>query len=129
VAKDVTLALPKELGLPQHIELARHFADYHFVSKGVVVDVAIQHHSDDNPHAHLYVTTRRLNGKAFDKYKARDLNPAFSNGKGGKGFVSEQDYWGEQWREFQNQFFQQHDLDLLVEENHLISQRHEGPRL
>jgi len=126
VAKDVVLALPKELELSDHISLARHFAKYHFVDKGLVVDIAIHNHGDGNPHAHLYVTTRRLLGSHFDKYKARDLNPSFANWKGGNGFVSEQDYWGEQWRVFQDDFFKAHAMDVLVDENHLIPERHEG---
>ncbi|WP_367606733.1 MobA/MobL family protein [Legionella sp. W05-934-2] len=121
LCKDFVLALPRELDIVQQIELARRFANTHFVSNGLPADVAIHDHGDGNPHAHILVTTRRLEGHNFSKHKARDLNPAFA-----KGFVVEQDYWGEQWREMQNEFFVEKNLGLQVDANHLISERHRG---
>ncbi|HEO1398262.1 TPA: Ti-type conjugative transfer relaxase TraA [Legionella pneumophila] len=121
VCKDIVLALPKELDLVQQIELARRFAQTHFVNKGVPADIAIHDHHDGNPHAHILITTRRLEKTGFSKYKARDLNPAFA-----KGFIVEKDYWGEQWRDMQNEYFLENNLDLTVDLNHLISERHHG---
>lgn len=121
VCKDIVLALPKELDLVQQIELARRFAQTHFVDKGVPADIAIHDHHDGNPHAHILITTRRLEKTGFSKYKARDLNPAFA-----KGFIVEKDYWGEQWRDMQNEYFLEKKLDLTVDLNHLISERHHG---
>lgn len=121
VCKDIVLALPKELDLVQQIELARRFAQTHFVDKGVPADIAIHDHHDGNPHAHILITTRRLEKTGFSKYKARDLNPAFA-----KGFIVEKDYWGEQWRDMQNEYFLENNLDLTVDLNHLISERHHG---
>nr|WP_248295687.1 Ti-type conjugative transfer relaxase TraA [Legionella pneumophila] len=121
VCKDIVLALHKELDLVQRNELARRFAQNHFVDKGVPADVAIHDHHDGNPHAHILITTRRLEKTGFSKYKARDLNPAFA-----KGFIVEKDYWGEQWRDMQNEYFLENNLDLTVDLNHLISERHHG---
>lgn len=121
VCKDVVLALPKELELSQQIELTKRFAQTHFVEHGIPVDIAIHDHGDGNPHAHILAATRRLEKTAFSKYKARDLNPAFYSGK-----IIEQDYWSEQWRELQNDFFKDKDIDLAVDLNHLIPERHEG---
>lgn len=121
LCKDVVLALPKELNRVQHIELARRFAQLHFVENGLACDVAIHDGNDGNPHAHILVTLRRIEGNQFSKYKARDLNPQFA-----KGLIVEGDYWHEQWREFQNAYFQEKDIDLAVDLNHLISERHAG---
>lgn len=121
LCKDIVLALPKELDEVQQIELARRFAEHHFVSNGLVADIAIHNHGDGNPHAHILVTTRRLEREGFSKYKARDLNPAFAKGK-----VVEQDYWGEQWRDMQNEFFLESQINLKVDPNHLIPERHHG---
>ncbi|MCX7124557.1 MAG: Ti-type conjugative transfer relaxase TraA [Gammaproteobacteria bacterium] len=126
VAKDVILALPRELDLEKRIDLARQFAYDHFVKHGLAVDVALHDHSDSNPHAHLYVTTRRIIGKTLDRYKARDLNPSFANWKGGRGFISEQDYWDQEWRSFQTTFFEKEKLEITVDENFIIPQRHHG---
>ncbi|HAT7749217.1 TPA: Ti-type conjugative transfer relaxase TraA [Legionella pneumophila] len=121
LCKDFVLALPRELNLLQQIELAKRFAQTHFVEKGLPADISIHDHGDGNPHAHILIPTRRLEYSRFSKYKARDLNPVFA-----KGFVVEQDYWGEQWREMQNEFFIENNLDLQVDANHLISERHRG---
>jgi len=120
ICKDIVLALPKELDLTNQIELATRFAQTHFVNEGIPIEIAI-HHDEGNPHAHILVTTRRLEQTGFSKHKARDLNPAFYSGK-----VVEQDYWGEQWRDFQNDYFKTNKLDYSVDLNHLIPERHEG---
>lgn len=121
ICKDIVLALPKELNLDQQIEITKGFAQLHFVNHGLPADIAIHNHDDGNPHAHILVTTRRLEKNSFSRYKARDLNPTFAN-----KFIVEKDYWGEQWRDFQNQFFIEHQLDLSVDLNHVISERHTG---
>lgn len=126
VAKDFVLALPKELSFENQVDLTLRFAETYFVAQGVVVDVAIHDHGAGNPHAHLYVTTRRLLGNTFDRYKARDLNPSFANGPGHKGFISEKDAWNKTWEGFQNEFFKEKNLALTVDPLCAIPQRHEG---
>jgi Ti-type conjugative transfer relaxase TraA len=121
ICKDVVLALPKELDLTLQIELVRRFAQTHFVENGLPADIAIHDHGDGNPHAHILISTRRLETNGFSKYKARDLNPAFA-----KGYVVENDYWGERWREMQNDFFAEKNIDVTVDLNHFISERHNG---
>lgn len=126
LAKDIVLALPRELSHEQQILLAHNFAQTQFVSYGLIADVSIHDHGDGNPHAHIYIPTRRVIGATLAPTKARDLNPEFATGKGGKSFVAEDEIWGNRWRDFQNQFFKEHNLTLEVDENHLVSQRHNG---
>ncbi|RAP34628.1 hypothetical protein B1207_15200 [Legionella quinlivanii] len=121
VCKDVMLALPKELDLIQQIELAKRFAQTHFVDKGIPADVSIHDHGDGNPHAHILITTRRLEQTQFSKHKARDLNPQFA-----KGFITEKEQWHQQWRDFQNVYFEEKGIDLTVDLNHIIPERHHG---
>lgn len=121
VCKDIVLALPKELNREQQIELAKRFAVTHFVANGLPADIALHDHGDGNPHAHILIPTRRLEQDRFSKYKARDLNPCFA-----KGFVVEKDFWGEQWREMQNDYFREHNIDLTVDLNYVIPERHRG---
>ncbi|WP_172458199.1 Ti-type conjugative transfer relaxase TraA [Legionella quinlivanii] len=121
VCKDVMLALPKELDLIQQIELAKRFAQTHFVDKGIPADVSIHDHGDGNPHAHILITTRRLEQTQFSKHKARDLNPQFA-----KGFITEKEQWHHQWRDFQNAYFEEKGIDLIVDLNHIIPERHHG---
>lgn len=120
LCKDIVLALPKELSIEHQIALTKQFANAHFVQENLVADIAIHDHGDGNPHAHVLITTRRLEHYKFSRHKARDLNPTFAN-----KFIVE-DYWGERWRDFQNDYFIEHQLDLMVDPNHLISERHAG---
>jgi ATP-dependent exoDNAse (exonuclease V) alpha subunit len=99
VCKDIVLALPKELDLIQQIELTTRFAQTHFVENGLAADVAIHDHGDGNPHAHILITTRRIEISRLSKYKARDLNPAFA-----RSTIIEKELWGEKWRESQKHF-------------------------
>ncbi|HAU1765485.1 TPA: Ti-type conjugative transfer relaxase TraA [Legionella pneumophila] len=121
LCKDIVLALPRELNLEQHVELTKRFTQTHFVDNGLPADLSIHDDHDGNPHAHILVTTRRLEQDGFSKSKARDLNPAFA-----KGFIVEKEYWGERWREMQNEYFIEKEIDLVVDLDHLISERHHG---
>lgn len=121
LCKDIVLALPKELDFVHQIELAKRFAQTHFVENGLPADISIHDHGDGNPHAHILIPTRRLESEGFSKYKARDLNPSFACGN-----VVEKEIWGEQWRYAQETFFKEKNIDLAVDLNHVIPERHEG---
>jgi Ti-type conjugative transfer relaxase TraA len=121
ICKDFVLALPKELNQIEQIELAKRFIATYFIENGLPVDLSIHDDNDGNPHAHILVPTRRLEKNNFSKYKARDLNPNFA-----KGFVVENDYWGEKWREIQNDYFLEKDIDFRVDLNHVVPERHKG---
>ncbi len=121
IAKDIVVALPRELNLSQQIELTRNFANYHFVNKGIAVDYSIHHDDDGNPHAHLYTTTRRLEKNRFSTHKARDLEPPVA-----RSAVVAPQYWGKQWRDYQNEFFRANAIDLKVDAEHYFKTRHEG---
>lgn len=112
LAKDHVIALPKELSQKQHIEMAKRFAQEQFVNEGVVVDVSVHYHSEDNPHAHLMTTTRVIDDNGFGK-KAIHLNPSFS----GRGRVSAEEQIRHQWADFQNKYFQENNIWLEVSNN------------
>ena len=108
IAKEIVIALPNniEISDDDRIALAKQFADKYFVSKGIVADVCI-HSKNNNPHAHILLTTRRLVGNKFSRTKARDLDPEIKFKK-----VQENDAWGEKWRNTQNQYFKDKGLDI-----------------
>ena len=125
VAKEIVIALPNniEVSDDDRIALAKQFADKYFVSKGIVADICI-HSKNNNPHAHILLTTRRLIGDKFSRTKARDLDPSVRFKK-----VQENDAWGEKWRKMQNQYFKDKGLDIQVDSNGIISQIHVGPSM
>ncbi|EKF6444201.1 MobA/MobL family protein [Salmonella enterica] len=66
LAKDFKISLPIELSPEQNKALILDFAKQAFVSKGMVVDLAI-HDIDTQPHSHIKTTTRELTLDGFGK--------------------------------------------------------------
>ena len=135
VAREIVLALPANADLTDadRIELARSFAERHFVSKGLAVqlDVHAPHEGDieserANWHAHLLITTRRLEGEEFAAKKARDLDPEVRRA-GGRAVVADGEAWGELWRDHQNRYFVEHGIDARVDPTATHAQQHIGP--
>jgi len=130
-AREVLLALPSDAGLDLEdwITMSREFAVENFVSKGlgVQLDIHTPHKGEVNVHAHLLITTRRIEGDRFASAKARDLDPEVRTLKGGQKAVTEAERWGVLWRDYQNRYFEREGLDILVDEVGTYAQRHEGP--
>lgn len=122
LAKEIEMALPRELPRATWLELVRTFADA-YVSLGFVVDLAI--HDDGtahNPHSHLLLTTRVLAGEGFGpKVRAAD----------GKAFVLEA---RKLWATLTNGMFAKKGFALTIDyrshaENGVAEEpgRHRGP--
>lgn len=73
LAREVMIALPKELTQEQRIELVRDYARI-FVRMGMIADIAIHDKGDGNPHAHIMLTDRELDGDHFADKKNREWN-------------------------------------------------------
>ncbi|MDP1736002.1 MAG: MobQ family relaxase [Caulobacter sp.] len=81
LAREIEITLPRELTRDQQIGLVRSFVREHFVSKGMVADIAI-HRPDasdgkEQPHAHVLLTLRQLDAGSetgFSPTKERDWN-------------------------------------------------------
>lgn len=81
LAREIEITLPRELTRDQQVSLVRSFVREHFVSQGMVVDVAL-HRPDasdgkEQPHAHVLLTLRRLDASSetgFSPTKERDWN-------------------------------------------------------
>jgi len=130
-AREILLALPSNpgLGLEDWRDMATAFCRAQFVDKGVAVQLDIHgaHEGEVNVHAHILVSTRRLEGGAFSAAKARDLDPDIRTMKNGARAVTEAERWGVLWRDFQNAWFKERGLDIEVDEIGIVPQTHEGP--
>lgn len=76
--REVTISLPHELDADERRELLLEFAQEQFVALGMVADVAI-HAADERgqnaqPHAHVMLTLRPLDGAGFSAKKDRSWN-------------------------------------------------------
>lgn len=109
LAIDNIIALPLGLSQEQHVELAKSFAQEEYVSRGLVVDLAIHYHSDGNPHAHLMTSTRPLVG---DEFGAKDRGSSGKFYAGAK--IADEVQLRHKWAEFQNRYFKEMGIDQLV---------------
>ena len=73
VAREMNIALPKELDFEQSRELLRAFVKEEFVERGMVADFAMHMGDANNPHAHVMLTMRELAGDGFGR-KQREWN-------------------------------------------------------
>lgn len=95
VAREVNIALPVELNPQQQRHLILGFVQSTFVDAGMCADVAIHDVDSGNPHAHVMLTTRNVDGSGFTT-KNRDWND--------KKLLQS---WREQWAEHANAALEQ----------------------
>lgn len=121
VARELVLALPKELTDEQNRDLAlAYIMARHDGPGGQKVAIQWAIHRDPegkNPHLHLMESTRELTGKGFGK-KDRRLNPEFNKGQ----IVPDQ--LGSRWAEFQNTYFRERGFKLAVDPTRIVPDRH-----
>ncbi|MBF0562407.1 MAG: AAA family ATPase [Alphaproteobacteria bacterium] len=130
VAKELIVALPKEVGPADWEALARRSAEKNFVSKGLAVQIDIHADNDGNPHAHILVTMRKLGPEGFAARKSRDLEPEVTTVKGPKGAYKRVDgeHWGKTWAAEQEEYFREQGLDLKVDPTQAVAEEHLGER-
>lgn len=77
LAREIEVALPRELDRGERLELLRGFVQREFVDRGMIADVAIHEgkarDGHGQPHAHVMLTMRELTGEGFGK-KDRSWN-------------------------------------------------------
>lgn len=91
LAREINVALPKELSYDHQKELIHQYVQSEFVQKGMIADIAIHQDDPSNPHAHVMLTTRTITAEGFGP-KNRDWNQ--------KELLTQ---WREQWAEYANQ--------------------------
>lgn len=77
LAREIEVALPRELDRGERLELLRGFVQREFVDRGMIADVAIHEgkarDGHGQPHAHVMLTMRELTSEGFGK-KDRSWN-------------------------------------------------------
>ena len=73
LARELDLALPIELSHAEKQQLLRAFVQRELVSRGMVADLACHDFDSHNPHAHILLTTRTIEGDRFGN-KERSWN-------------------------------------------------------
>lgn len=77
LAREIEVALPRELAAERRVGLVREFVQDEFVSQGMIADFAVHvgraRDGAEQPHAHIMLTTRTLTTEGFGP-KNRDWN-------------------------------------------------------
>ena len=102
LAREVQVGLQREFTLDQNRELLRAFVQKQFVDRGMVADMSI-HWNDNNPHAHILLTTREIDRDGFGK-KNRDWNK--------KELLNE---WREKWAEHNNHWLKENGHEKQID--------------
>ena len=106
LAREMNIALPRELSKDQQKGLIRSFVQEQFVDKGMIADLAIHRDDVNNPHAHIMLTMRTIDETGFGK-KNRDWNADFAHSKKNeKGFITSSETCldiREKWAKYANQ--------------------------
>ena len=87
LAREFVVALPIELNREEQIELLQEFIREQFVSDGMCADAAIHDTDGHNPHAHILLTVRPLDGQGHWQYKTEKEYLCMRNGEE-KGFTT-----------------------------------------
>ena len=87
LAREFVVALPTELNQEQQISLIEKFVREQFVADGMCADAAIHDTDGHNPHAHILLTVRPLDGQGQWQYKTEKEYLCVRNGEE-RGFTA-----------------------------------------
>ena len=114
VAREVRVAIPRELRQEERRQLVRDFAQSAFVDRGMVADIAYHGGKGENPHAHVMLTTRKLTQEGFGQ-KDRSWNS--------KELLAS---WRKGWAEHANQALERAGRGERIDHRTLVVQRDEA---
>ncbi len=121
LARELEIALPRELSAEARLELLRGFVREHFTRRGMIADCAIHcpkaADGGPAPHAHILLTLRPIEGDAFGK-KAREWND-----------VAQLEQWRAQWAGAANAALERAAIAARVDHRSLHAQRQEALQL
>ncbi len=152
LAREINIALPRELSEEEQTKLALEFCQKNFVDAGMVADIGIHRDKAHNPHFHVMLTLREIddNGKFMSKSRkvyeldkdGNKIKLPSGNYKSHKENRTNWDdketlqKWRENWQRLTNQYLEKNGLSERIdcrsyaEQNSiLIPTIHEGPKV
>ncbi|AXK79531.1 hypothetical protein DW352_02750 [Pseudolabrys taiwanensis] len=123
LAREINLALPKELDAVRRKELLLNFVQEAFVNRGMAADVAIhepvpgKNASPDNHHGHIMLAMRRVTRAGLHRVKTREWNS--------RELLKE---WRALWAVHQNRALERAGVRERVDHRTLVAQRDEALR-
>ncbi|CYV41322.1 MobQ family relaxase [Streptococcus suis] len=131
LAREIEIALPKELNREKQIELVREYVKENFVKVGMCADIALHDKNDGNPHCHILLTMRPLNedttwgAKSKKEYildengeKIKLKNGNYKSRKINTTDWNEQDkaeQWRKAWADITNKYLEENSIQGKVD--------------
>ena len=131
LAREIEIALPKELNREKQINLVREYVKENFVKVGMCADIALHDKNDGNPHAHILLTMRPLNedktwgAKSKKEYildengeKVKLKNVNYKTRKIDTTDWNEQDKaeeWRKSWADITNKYLEENSIQEKVD--------------
>lgn len=131
LAREIEVALPKELDREKQINLVREYVKENFVKVGMCADIALHDKNDGNPHCHILLTMRPLNedttwgAKSKKKYildengeKVKLKNGNYKTRKINTTDWNEQDKaeeWRKAWADITNKYLEENSIHDKVD--------------
>ncbi|MBT2655397.1 MobA/MobL family protein [Bacillus sp. ISL-18] len=121
LAREINVALPKELSYAEQEKLAIEFCTDIFVNDGMVADLSIHRDDEENPHFHVMLTIRPFNEDGSWGNKQMKVKEMI-DGKQQVKAVHITDwntkekllYWREQWAHYANRFLEKDGLSERI---------------
>src|SRR5208283_3544246 len=113
LAREMDIALPRELSGEQQRDLIKSYVQEQFVEQGMVADVAIHQGLGKvpNPHAHVMLTMREIHEEGFGN-KVREWNDRANLGD-----------WREQWEKAANRELEKAGHEARIDHRRLEDQK------
>lgn len=131
LAREMEIALPKELDREKQINLVREYVKDNFVKVGMCADIALHDKNEGNPHCHILLTMRPLNedttwgAKSKKEYildengeKVKLKNGNFKTRKINTVDWNEQDKaeeWRKAWADITNKYLKENSIQEKVD--------------
>ena len=131
LAREIEVALPKELDREKQINLVREYVKENFVKVGMCADIALHDKNDGNPHCHILLTMRPLNedttwgAKSKKEYildengeKVKLKNGNYKTRKINTTDWNEQDKaeeWRKAWADITNKYLEENSIQEKVD--------------
>lgn len=131
LAREIEVALPKELDREKQINLVREYVKENFVKVGMCADIALHDKNDGNPHAHILLTMRPFNedktwgAKSKKEYildengeKVKLKNGNYKTKKINTVDWNEQDkaeQWRKAWADITNKYLEENSIQEKVD--------------
>jgi hypothetical protein len=113
LAREINVALPKELSREQQDQLAIEFCQEVFVNDGMVADLSIHRDDEENPHFHVMLTIRPFNEDGSWGNKQMKVKELIDGKQQVKALhITDWNtkekllFWREQWAHYANRFLE-----------------------